>query len=397
MTTDELSSREVQFFREVKKDVCKTMFGIDVVINALLVALVTRGHILLEGNPGLGKTALIKKISESLGFSESATGRIQFTPDLMPSDITGTKLPNDDGRLEFQKGPVFCQLLLADEINRATPKTQAAMLEAMAESQVTVLGQKYPLTKVKEVEDKNRLKVREPFLVMATQNPIDQEGTYSLPEAQLDRFLFKVRMPYPNSESMQLIIDKSLAEGIENFESQKSQQKSAEDKPLAMIHRLGQIIRSTEPSALVKQHILNIVMASNLEKINEVQAISDHELPQLKAFTSEQIEYGLGPRAGIFLTLATLGWAAISLVSESDPEPLSSKSLQALAQIAVPVLRHRMKFKLNYSEDYDESTSSEDWHDSLVREYISLCAPVNDGYRQNFDAALKSAQKEYFF
>ncbi|MCB0128566.1 MAG: AAA family ATPase, partial [Caldilineaceae bacterium] len=157
------------------------MKDLDEVVRLCFVALYTNGHVLLEGNPGLGKTALVRALGDTLGF---AKGRIQFTPDLMPADITGTYIPIPrDGlmTLEFRPGPINTSLLLADEINRATPKTQSAMLEAMAEKQVTVLG------------ESRKLPV--PFMVLATQNPIDHEGTYTLPEAQSDRFMFKLLMP----------------------------------------------------------------------------------------------------------------------------------------------------------------------------------------------------------
>ena len=152
------------------------MHGMSSVVNALVVALLTGGHVLLEGNPGLGKTALVKALSGALALGSRAVCRIQFTPDLMPADVTGTQMPSKDDqqRLAFVRGPVFCNLLLADEINRATAKTQSAMLEAMAEYQVTVLGETYPLREWRSVEGST---FRTPFMVMATQNPIDQEGT----------------------------------------------------------------------------------------------------------------------------------------------------------------------------------------------------------------------------
>src|SRR5690625_3823191 len=171
LLTSDLEPNDVAFLHSIPAKVEGLgMYGMADIVNALVVALLTGGHVLLEGNPGLGKTRLVRALSEALGLGREAMGRIQFTPDLMPADITGTLMPADDGsgKLHFKQGPIFCNLLLADEINRATPKTQSAMLEAMAESQVTVLGNRYELRPL-------HYDWREPFMVMATQNPIEQE------------------------------------------------------------------------------------------------------------------------------------------------------------------------------------------------------------------------------
>ena len=181
---------EPERFREIfsllEREVKKVIVGHKDVICRVLIALFSGGHVLLEGVPGLGKTLLIKSVSRALGLSFK---RIQFTPDLMPSDIIGTQvITESNGRREFQfkKGPIFAQVVLADEINRATPKTQSAVLEAMEERQVTVFGETFPL--------------ESPFMVLATQNPIELEGTYPLPEAQLDRFFFKLQVSSPSPE-----------------------------------------------------------------------------------------------------------------------------------------------------------------------------------------------------
>ena len=171
------------------------------VIRKVLIAFFSGGHVLLEGVPGLGKTLLIKSLSRALGLSFK---RVQFTPDLMPSDITGTQvLTESDGRREFQfkQGPIFAQVVLADEINRATPKTQSAVLEAMEERQVTVFGETYPL--------------EPPFMVLATQNPIELEGTYPLPEAQLDRFFFKLLVSSPAPEELMEILHRTTGEALQ--------------------------------------------------------------------------------------------------------------------------------------------------------------------------------------
>src|SRR5215831_17100074 len=183
-------------FRSLRSEVRKVIVGHDEVINHVLIGLFAGGHVLLEGVPGLGKTLLIRTLAASLDLSFS---RIQFTPDLMPGDIIGTNIIVEDanGRkhFEFQRGPIFGHILLADEVNRATPKTQSALLEGMQEGSVTVSG------------SSNQLPV--PFFVLATQNPIEMEGTYPLPEAQLDRFLFKLRVKYPALEELTRIIDRT--------------------------------------------------------------------------------------------------------------------------------------------------------------------------------------------
>lgn len=184
-------------FQEVREAVGQVIVGQDRVVEAVLTALFAGGNVLLEGVPGLGKTELIKALSRTLHLDFQ---RIQFTPDLMPADIIGTTVmsPDDAGRyaFEFRKGPVFTQLLLADEINRASPKTQSALLETMQEATVTAGGQQYTLD--------------QPFFVMATQNPLEQEGTYPLPEAQLDRFLFKVDVPFPTRQELADIVDRTI-------------------------------------------------------------------------------------------------------------------------------------------------------------------------------------------
>src|SRR4051812_33624067 len=193
----------MQRYRRLREEIAKVIVGQDEVVESVLVAILAGGHALLEGVPGLGKTLLVRTISEALSLNFN---RVQFTPDLMPADITGTNIVMEDpagGRVfKFQAGPIFANIILADEINRATPKTQSALLEAMQEHSVTVAGTIHRL--------------EEPFFVLATQNPIEQEGTYPLPEAQLDRFLFKILVKFPTLSELSAIIDRTT--GI--FESQ---------------------------------------------------------------------------------------------------------------------------------------------------------------------------------
>src|SRR6187397_1819453 len=185
-------------FHKLREEVGKVIVGQREIVDGTLTALIAGGHVLLEGVPGLGKTLLVRTIADALHLKFA---RIQFTPDLMPADLVGTNVvmetPDHGRKVEFQKGPVCANIMLADEINRATPKTQSALLEAMQEHHVTVGGQTYPLP--------------EPFFVLATQNPLEMEGTYPLPEAQLDRFFFKLLVRYPSSDELQTILDRTTA------------------------------------------------------------------------------------------------------------------------------------------------------------------------------------------
>ena len=194
---DATSSTFCDDYKKLREEIAKVIVGHDEIVEGVLICLFAGGHALLEGVPGLGKTLLIRTLSDALHLQFA---RIQFTPDLMPADITGTTVvvESDEGRtFEFRRGPLFAQMVLADEINRATPKTQSALLEAMQEHSVTVGGETHTL--------------EEPFFVMATQNPIEQEGTYPLPEAQLDRFFFKLRVGYSNRDELMEIIDRTTS------------------------------------------------------------------------------------------------------------------------------------------------------------------------------------------
>src|SRR6201993_1732104 len=198
MNTEEQIQSFRQSYAALRAEIGKVIVGHDAIVEGTLIAVLAGGHVLLEGVPGLGKTLLVRTLSEVLDLSFS---RIQFTPDLMPADILGTnivmEIPGGRREFQFQRGPIFAHLVLADEINRATPKTQSALLEAMQEHQVTAGGELRKLV--------------EPFFVMATQNPIDQEGTYPLPEAQLDRFFFKVLVGYPNAEELTEVLSRTTS------------------------------------------------------------------------------------------------------------------------------------------------------------------------------------------
>jgi len=278
----------------------KVIIGQDAVIDQILSVIFTGGHCLLVGVPGLAKTLVVSTIAQIL---DSAFKRIQFTPDLMPSDITGTNVLDDSegGRREFRfvKGPVFTNILLADEINRTPPKTQAALLQAMQEREVTVGQTTY--------------KLPEPFFVIATQNPIEQEGTYPLPEAQLDRFMFNVEVDYPNlDEEEEILTTTTLGEKPET-------RKVLSSKSILYLQRQ---INQIEIAPLTVNYVARLVRATRP---------SDGSAPK---FVQEMIDWGAGPRAGQYLI------AGGKAVAAMDGRP--SVSLEDIRKVAVPVLRHRI-------------------------------------------------------
>ena len=278
----------------------KVIIGQDAVIEQILAALFTGGHCLLVGVPGLAKTLTVSTIARIL---DSSFKRIQFTPDLMPSDITGTNVleESEGGRRDFRfvQGPVFANILLADEINRTPPKTQAALLQAMQEREVTVGQTTY--------------KLPEPFFVIATQNPIEQEGTYPLPEAQLDRFMFNVKVDYPN-----------LAEEEEILEATSTGQKAETRKVLSSksILYLQRQINQIEIGPSTVNYVARLVRATRPV---------DGSAPQ---FIRDMIDWGAGPRAGQYLIAGGKAMAAM------DGRP--SVSLEDIRRVAIPVLRHRI-------------------------------------------------------
>ena len=287
-------------------EISKRIVGQQEIIDHILIALLCRGHTLLVGVPGLAKTLLIKSIAELLDLNFS---RIQFTPDLMPSDITGTEIIEEDhntGKREFRffKGPVFGNIILADEINRTPPKTQAALLEAMQEHKVTTAGQTYIL--------------EEPFFVLATQNPIEQEGTYPLPEAQLDRFMFNIKIDYPNYEE-EVAIVKSTTSEIDNELN---------------------IIIGREDLLLYQDLVRRVPIADNVIEF-AVDLVSKTRPQSDKAFAavSGWIEWGAGPRASQYLVLG----AKAKAVLDGRPSP----EIDDIKAMARPVLRHRLITNFN--------------------------------------------------
>jgi MoxR-like ATPase len=277
----------------------------------LLISLLSDGHVLVEGLPGLAKTLAVKSISQAI---QADFKRIQFTPDLLPSDLTGTLVFNPkDGSFVVKKGPIFCNILLADEINRAPAKVQSALLEAMQERQVTIGEESYPLD--------------EPFLVFATQNPIEQEGTYPLPEAQIDRFMMKVRISYPSKDEEKIILDRMT--GTNHY-----QVKSVLDKEhVVMLRDLAKEI-FVEDS--LKNYIIQLVTATRSPK--------DYHLE-----IGRYIQYGVSPRAAIFWTMAAKAHAFLQQRSFVIPDDIKL--------VAPDILRHRI---IRTYEADAENVSTED-------------------------------------
>lgn len=398
MTNDDdgsfLESGHVSFLRSIPQTVeAGDMHGLGHVVNALVVALLTGGHVLLEGNPGLGKTALVRALSTAMGLGTAAVGRIQFTPDLMPADITGTLMPDDQGtrRLTFTRGPIFCNLLLADEINRATPKTQSAMLEAMAEYQVTVLGKTHRL---RDWKQDRRTPYRTPFMVMATQNPIDQDGTHSLPEAQSDRFMFKIAMAMPGATVTERILRKALKSDRPEGAAAALDDPARVAEAMARLHEISEAVLSVPLPPLVADHIVNIVQATNLH-FDELRGITPDRLKRLHEVVDKKIVYPLGPRAAQAMARAALGWAAVALVRPEDAATgTPAHAAQALAETVVPVLRHRLKIEHDYAE-HATLGSTAAAVDDFIRKLAVAAAPAgpsHGGYPASFELAMRSAQ-----
>ena len=288
-------------YARLRDELAKVIVGQPRVIDELLMALFARGHCLLQGVPGLAKTLLASTLARTMDLSFQ---RIQFTPDLMPSDITGTDILQEDPetlrrRFEFQKGPVFANLLLADEINRTPPKTQAALLQAMQERQVTVGGQ--------------TLDLPDPFFVLATQNPIEQEGTYPLPEAQLDRFMFMVIVGYPTRDEELQVLKRTSGVEPEPVNRVLSAQQ---------VIRLQEIVRRVPVGDPVYEFALDIVRAT---RPNE---------PGASDFVRHWLSWGAGPRAGQFMLLAAKARALMLGRLHVTIEDVES--------VAAPCLRHRI-------------------------------------------------------
>lgn len=300
-----VSEKDVVFFSEKSKKVLaeigKDMVGQNQVVEDAVIAMIAGGNVLLEGVPGVGKTRLVRSMGRAFNLPFS---RIQFTPDLMPADVTGTNIIEKDeqghNRLVFQKGPIFSSIILADEINRATPKTQSALLEAMQEHTVTAGGQTYTL--------------EEPFFVLATQNPIEQDGTYPLPEAQVDRFMLKLTMTFPTVKELSDIVTMT----------QKTMDEQAESVLTA-----GELLEMRQTAKEIP------VMDEVLEYAMRLVAATHPELPESPEFTHKYIRFGASPRA------------AQALITTAKVRALMqgryNVSYEDVNALAYPVLRHRIK------------------------------------------------------
>jgi len=299
----------------LKNEIQKIIVGQDEVLDEILIALIAGGHCLLEGVPGLAKTLMVRTISQALDLSFR---RIQFTPDLMPTDIIGTEILEEDhstGKrfFKFNKGPLFANIILADEINRTPPKTQSALLEAMQEFEVTYAGQTYPLQK--------------PFFILATQNPIEQAGTYPLPEAQLDRFLLYIKIDYPSAK-----------EEIDILNSTTGTKKPIVNPVLDAndIQQLQSLVREVTIDEILVQYVSNIVRATR-PVTTEV------------SYVNEWVRWGAGPRAGQALVLTAKARALFK-----GRYAVLMEDLQAMAY---PVLRHRVL--MNFKADAENITSDQ--------------------------------------
>jgi len=296
---------------DIKKEIKKVIVGQDKMIDALLIGLLTNGHILLEGVPGLAKTLTIKTLSQVLNLDFK---RIQFTPDLLPTDIIGTEIYDiKSGEFRVKKGPIFANLVLADEINRAPAKVQSALLEAMAEKQITIADENYKLDM--------------PFLVMATQNPVEQEGTYNLPEAQLDRFMLKVVIGYNTIEEEFEVIKRSANESFEKVNAVCDKTK---------IFQMQEEVKSVHIDDELVKYIVNLVSATRVKH--------------------KYIDFGASPRSGISLYKASKAVAYMSGRDYVTPVDIAS--------VVKDVFRHRIV--LSYEAEADEITP-----DRVIEELIS--------------------------
>ncbi len=311
----------------VKTQMARVLVGQDMIVEGVLICLCGGGHVLLEGVPGLGKTLMVRTLAGSLGLRFS---RIQFTPDLMPADVTGTNIiaETPDGRKEFQfqKGPVFTNVLLADEINRATPKTQSALLEAMQERSVTVAGTTY--------------KLEEPYIVLATQNPLEMEGTYPLPEAQLDRFLFKLKVYFPTADELIEILNRTTT----GFEDNSEEVISAEE-----IMLLRRMVREVPIAPHIQEHAVHLVLGTHPD--------SEYASESVKKF----VRYGASPRGAQALSLAAKVRALL--------QGRFHVAFEDVDFVARPALRHRIILNFEGQAEGIET-------DGIIDELLERHAPV---------------------
>ena len=290
----------VDFFRakhtQLRNEIGKVIIGQYSVVHEVLISIFSNGHCLLVGVPGLAKTLLVNTIAQTLGLNYN---RIQFTPDLMPSDIIGTEILDENRQFKFIKGPLFSNIILADEINRTPPKTQSALLEAMQERSVTAAGKRYELAK--------------PFFVLATQNPIEQEGTYALPEAQLDRFMFNVWLDYPSYKEELLVVKNTTSDHTVKVEK----------------------VLAAEEIIALQELVRRVPIADNvLEYAVQLATKTRPNTPNATAEVNRLLTWGAGPRASQYLVLGAKCHAVVSGKYSPDIEDVRA--------VAAPVLRHRI-------------------------------------------------------
>jgi len=310
---NEKVKKESAFIEALKTEINKVIVGQKYLINRLFVGLLANGHILIEGVPGLAKTLAVKVLSQTI---KTKFQRLQFTPDLLPADLIGTPIYNPkEGNFTIKKGPIFANIILADEINRAPAKVQSALLEAMQEGQVTI--------------GESTFKLDEPFLVLATQNPIEQEGTYPLPEAQIDRFMLKINITYPNKEEEHQILKRM---SFTDKEIKVNPVISPED-----IIRVRGVVDEVYIDEKIEKYIIDIVFATR-----DPKAYNLDELAPL-------IQYGASPRASIYLTVAAKAYAFIQGRGYVIP--------QDVKDIGMDVLRHRVI--VSYEAEAEEKTSED--------------------------------------
>ena len=324
--------KKLQDYREaILRQVRRVIVGQDEVVHQVLIVLLVGGHALITGLPGLAKTLLVKSVATALGLSFN---RIQFTPDLMPADITGTDIIEEDittghRKWTFVPGPVFANVLLADEINRTPPKTQSALLEAMQELNVTVLGKTYPL--------------QPPFFVLATQNPIELDGTYPLPEAQLDRFIFNIIIGYPSQEEELQVVNTTTAGDLETPEPVTN---------VSEVLLFQKLVRKVPIADSVSRYVIQFVRATRPGN------------PEAPDFINQYVNYGGSVRTGQFLVLCGKARALL--------EGRYNVSCEDIQKLAAPILRHRLL--LNFHAESDGVTS-----DEIVRRLVEAVPTPKSG------------------